>query len=189
LFRYFQALTDYLEKEKSKALPLLKKLDEFYVNGKNGKSPRFPTAAWSVLERVLAEDPCTTNFLEASHKMLDAIILCNHPRVEELGRKLWTLCRKDDKNIDHLYSGETTIRRRKNEDEEKAARVLTVCRRYRSDFSSDELLDYLGQHVAARPCPVVSSTVDVAEDELLPEGLPEGVLAEGFRDEESEMDE
>ena len=84
-------------------------------------------------------------------------------------------------NIDHLYSGETTIPRRKNEvrfelnlvcedcifiihplfiqDEEKAARVLTVCRRYRSDFSSDELLDYLGQHVAARPCPVVSSTV------------------------------
>ena len=29
---------------------------------------------------MILEEPCTTNFLEASHKMLDALILCNHPR-------------------------------------------------------------------------------------------------------------
>ena len=42
MFRYFQALTDYLEKEKSKALPLLKKLDEFYVNGKSFEMVHIP---------------------------------------------------------------------------------------------------------------------------------------------------
>ena len=25
-------------------------------------------------------EPCTTNFLEAGHRMLDSVILCNHPR-------------------------------------------------------------------------------------------------------------
>ena len=56
--------------------------------------------------------------LEAGHRMLDAVILCNHPReffgrqmcpkklfiihlyhtgIQELGKKLWRLCKVDDK--------------------------------------------------------------------------------------------
>jgi len=47
--------------------------------------------------------------------MLDSVILCNHPRIEELGKKLWRLCRLDDKDIVDLFRGEQNVRRQKPE--------------------------------------------------------------------------
>jgi len=113
--RYFELLREYLIAANSKTIPLLKRLEEYYIFGKNDKAPRFQAASWSVLERVLAGEPCTTNFLEAGHRMLDSVILCNHPRIEELGKKLWRLCRLDDKDIVDLFRGEQNVRRQKPE--------------------------------------------------------------------------
>ena len=114
--RYFNMLKGYLTECQSKALPLLKRLEEYYVHGnalsiyiplnytityntvfnytslhllyfiavfyipgKDGRPPRFPPATWSVLDRVLSNRPSTTNFLEASHRMLDSMIVKDHP--------------------------------------------------------------------------------------------------------------
>ena len=43
----------------------------------------------------------------------------------------------------------------------KSERVRTVCGRYRSDFSPEELIDYLRGHVMARSCPLADGMVRI----------------------------
>ena len=43
----------------------------------------------------------------------------------------------------------------------KSERVRTVCGRYSSEFTMDELIDYLRGHVMARPCPVADGMVRI----------------------------
>ena len=43
----------------------------------------------------------------------------------------------------------------------QAERVLTVCRRYRSDFVEEELVQYLRSHVEARPSGVVHQVTTI----------------------------
>ena len=43
----------------------------------------------------------------------------------------------------------------------KSERVRAVCGRYRSDFTRDELIDYLRAHVMARPCPLADGMVRI----------------------------
>ena len=45
-------------------------------------------------------------------------------------------------------------------------RVRNVCGRYRGDFSTTELVDYLRAHVSARACPVVSGMVGIIKFHL-----------------------
>ena len=43
----------------------------------------------------------------------------------------------------------------------KSERVKTVCERYRSDFTSPELIEYLRAHVTARSCPLAAGMVRI----------------------------
>ena len=69
IVKRFDELQDFLQTSKSDAVPLLKRIEDFYLKGEikeNGErsKPRFPPDMWCMVDNLAENLPCTTNFLE-----------------------------------------------------------------------------------------------------------------------------
>ena len=85
--RIYDLVSGKLKEKESQAIKLLPRLTKYYVHGYERPSdksqilPRFPPTMWSCMSRVLADKPCTTNFLEGSHRGYDFKFMKNHPSI------------------------------------------------------------------------------------------------------------
>jgi hypothetical protein len=93
------------------------------------KKPLFDTEIWNVRERVLADEPKTTNSLEAWHRRFQIIIGKSHPNIYEFITKLKSEQSYTDFRLDKIYAGEDPIKI-KRKAKTQTQRLKTVVQKY-----------------------------------------------------------
>ena len=74
------------------------------------KQPLYDKEIWNVRERVAADEPKTTNSLEAWHRRFQIIIGKSHPNIYEFITKLKAEQSYTDFRLDKIYAGEDPVK-------------------------------------------------------------------------------
>jgi hypothetical protein len=77
------------------------------------RQPLFPTEVWNVRQRVLKDEPKSTNSLEAWHRRFGIIVGKSHPNIFEFISKLKTEQSYTECRVDKLYAGDDPLKVKK----------------------------------------------------------------------------
>lgn len=101
------------------------------------KDPKFPPKLWSVYERVLTDEPRTTNKLEGWHRRFSMIVAKHHPNIYDFIGCLRSEQSKIETQITKLLMG--NLPKQKKESVDKNKRIKTIVEK----FSERDAMDYL----------------------------------------------
>ena len=79
------------------------------------KKTKFAPRLWSVYERVLNDEPRTTNMLERWHRRFSTVVTKHHPNIYDFIGRLRTEQARTDMVVSKLIMGETPKAPRKME--------------------------------------------------------------------------
>ena len=166
--RVYDLVSAKLEEKGSQAVKLLPRLTKYFVHGKNDKNlgvcvphvfiflghkresdkkqilPRFPPEMWSCYSRVLESKPSTTNFLEGNHRGYDYKFMKDHPSFKDFVSILAKDIKAVEKDIGLVQENKKhLVQRKRRQERQRTADIKTSCELYKSDFTTEDLLDYL----------------------------------------------
>ena len=147
--RVFKLVTAFLQEKSSKAVELLPRLEKYFVRGyvnKNGGKvePRFPPSMWSVHNRIMADQPATTNFLEGSHRGYTYKFIRSHPDFLHFGQTIAKDVMVIDKGIMLVSEKkENLVQKKRQRERTRMETMKNICEGYSSNYSADELMEYL----------------------------------------------
>ena len=102
------------------------------------KKPKFAPKLWSVYERVLNDEPRTTNILEGWHRRFGTLVARHHPNIYDFIGCLRSEQARTDTVISKLLMGEPPAKMRKVE-KAKTLRLMNIVAR----FEEREPIEYL----------------------------------------------
>ena len=102
------------------------------------KGPIFPAKLWSVYDRVLNDEPRTTNMLEGWHRRFSTVVAKHHPNIYYFIGCLRAEQARTETVISKLVMGEAPRKIRKIK-KEKNVRIKKIVQ----DFQDREMNDYL----------------------------------------------
>ena len=102
------------------------------------KEPIFPPKLWSMYDRVLHDEPRTTNLLEGWHRRFSTVVAKHHPNIYEFIGCLRAEQARSETVISKMVMGEAPRKIRKIE-KEKNVRIKKIVQEFQDREMNDNL--------------------------------------------------